>query len=314
MTTSKGKTMKKAGGSAEGPERPGQELLDHDRHRLRNDDEASTSDSTIRRPTWPPRPSSSAPSTLARTSRPVSPRARPAPVAGRSCRRRRASHCWSNPTVTAPAWLAYPPGPAPGPFPFPPPPTASGAYHEKEVTFSALVSQLRLKGPSRHETLNHIELIGYVGRYPEAGQRGSGTPLARFNLATTKRWRGPTTNPRSTPTGTESLLGPAANQIVDHLHKGLLVRVDGELRVSTYEKDGITRTSVEVRGADWIDFGVRARPGEVPPANCPSRLTPTRPPTTTSRSDPAAAAPAPFRLPPIPLPQLSPNPHLEPTS
>lgn len=118
------------------------------------------------------------------------------------------------------------------------------------------------------KTLNHIELIGYVGRDPEAGQTGSGTPIARFNLATTKRWRGPADEPKEhTDWHRIVFFGPAANQIVDHLRKGSLVRVDGELRVSTYEKDGITRTSVEVRGADWIDFGVRARPGEVPLAN-----------------------------------------------
>lgn len=118
------------------------------------------------------------------------------------------------------------------------------------------------------KTLNHVELIGYVGRDPEASQTATGTPFARFDLATTKRWRGPADEPKQhTDWHRIVFFGPAANQIVDHLHKGSLVRVAGELHVSTYEKDGISRTSVEVRGADWIDFGVRARAGEVPLAN-----------------------------------------------
>jgi single-strand DNA-binding protein len=118
------------------------------------------------------------------------------------------------------------------------------------------------------KTLNRIELIGYVGRDPEATQTASGTPIARFNLATTKRWRGAGDEPKEhTDWHRIVFFGPAATHILDHVKRGSLVRVDGELRVSTYEKDGATRTSVEVRGADWIDFGVRARSGEVPLAN-----------------------------------------------
>jgi len=118
------------------------------------------------------------------------------------------------------------------------------------------------------KTLNRIELIGYVGRDPEATQTASGTPIARFNLATTKRWREAGDEPKEhTDWHRIVFFGPPATNLLEHVRKGSLVRVEGELRVSTYEKDGATRTSVEVRGADWIDFGVRARPGEVSLAN-----------------------------------------------
>jgi single-strand DNA-binding protein len=118
------------------------------------------------------------------------------------------------------------------------------------------------------KTHNHIDLIGFVGRDPEASTTASGTPIARFNLATTTRWRGKDDQPREhTDWHRIVFFGPAANQIVDRVRKGSLVRVEGGLRVSTYERDGATRTSVEVRGTDWIDFGIRARPGETPSAN-----------------------------------------------
>ena len=118
------------------------------------------------------------------------------------------------------------------------------------------------------KTLNHVELIGFVGRDPEASTTTTGTPIARFNLATTDRWRGKDDKPQEhTDWHRVVFFGPAANQIIDHVRKGSLVRVEGSIRLRTYEKDGTTRTAVEVRGTDWIDFERRASAGETPLVN-----------------------------------------------
>ena len=115
------------------------------------------------------------------------------------------------------------------------------------------------------KTLNRVELIGFVGADPEARTTASGTPIARFNLATTDRWRGKDDKPQEhTDWHRIVFFGPAASQILDHVRKGSLVRVEGCLRVRSYDKDGITRTAVEVRGSDWIDFERRLRTGETP--------------------------------------------------
>jgi single-strand DNA-binding protein len=118
------------------------------------------------------------------------------------------------------------------------------------------------------KTYNRIQVVGYVGRDPEASTTTSGTPIARFNVATTERWRGKDDTPQErTDWHRVVFFGPKANQIIDRIQKGALVFVEGSLRISTYDKDGTTRTSVEVRGTEWIDFRFRAPAGEVPLAN-----------------------------------------------
>jgi single-strand DNA-binding protein len=117
------------------------------------------------------------------------------------------------------------------------------------------------------KTKNRIDIIGYVGRDPEGSETASGTPIARFNVATTERWKGKDNRLHEhTDWHRVVFFGPAAEQIVDYVRKGSLVEVEGSLRSRTYEKDGSTRYAVEIRGAEWRVFDRRPGAEEAAPA------------------------------------------------
>ena len=100
-------------------------------------------------------------------------------------------------------------------------------------------------------TKNQITIRGFVGRAPETHQTGNGAPLTRFSVATTERWRGKDEQVHEhTEWHRVVFFGPQATQLANFLQKGSFVEVEGSIRTSTYEKDGIRRLSVEVRGAD----------------------------------------------------------------
>jgi single-strand DNA-binding protein len=117
------------------------------------------------------------------------------------------------------------------------------------------------------KTKNRIDIIGYVGKDPEASETSAGTPIARFNVATTERWKGKDTQLHEhTDWHRVVFFGPAATQILDYVRKGSLVEVEGSLRSRTYEKDGSTRYAVEIRGAEWRVFDRRPGAEEAAPA------------------------------------------------
>lgn len=127
-------------------------------------------------------------------------------------------------------------------------------------------------------TKNKIIVRGFVGRDPETNQTGDGTPIARFSIATTERWRGKDEKIHEhTEWHRAVFFGPQAAQLVNFVRKGSFVEIEGSIRSRTYEKDGISRLSFEVRGTDYSLLD--RRPGaeddvpaaaEPPPAEAPS--------------------------------------------
>jgi single-strand DNA-binding protein len=126
-------------------------------------------------------------------------------------------------------------------------------------------------------TKNQITIRGFVGRAPETRQTGTGTPITRFSVATTERWRGKDEQVHEhTEWHRVVFFGPQATQLANFLQKGSFVEVEGRIRTRTYEKDGIGRLSVEVRGADYslldrrpgtdegVPSGTEPPAGEVP--------------------------------------------------
>jgi single-strand DNA-binding protein len=101
-------------------------------------------------------------------------------------------------------------------------------------------------------TKNRIDLIGFVGRDPEMRTTQDGTPVAHLSVATTDRW---TDKAGSAQEHTEwhrvVFFGKAAEQVAQLVHKGSLVEVEGSLRSSSFEKDGVKRTVWEVRGFEF---------------------------------------------------------------
>jgi single-strand DNA-binding protein len=131
------------------------------------------------------------------------------------------------------------------------------------------------------KTKNRIDLIGFVGRDPEVTHRADGSVLnVRFSLATTERWTD-TTGAKKERTDWHRVVfwDRAAEQLAKFLRGGAFVEVEGAMHSSAYEKDGVRRTSWEVRGSDYRLLDRAA--GEAPPAP---------PPESVDEPDPAGVA------------------------
>ena len=95
--------------------------------------------------------------------------------------------------------------------------------------------------------LNRIQLIGNLGQDPESRYTATGRRLARFPLATNRRWK--------TSDGEEKVAtdwfniecwNGLAEAVSTYLHKGRKVFVDGRLQIDQYEKDGQKNQYVKV--------------------------------------------------------------------
>ena len=113
-------------------------------------------------------------------------------------------------------------------------------------------------------SLNRVFLMGNLTRDPELRYIPSGTPVATFGLAI---------NTTYTAQGGEKkeevcfvrvvVWGKQAESCAQYLSKGRPVFVEGRLIYRSWEKDGQTRTTLEVR-ADRVQF--LGRPTSAAPA------------------------------------------------
>ena len=103
--------------------------------------------------------------------------------------------------------------------------------------------------------VNKAIILGNLGQDPELREMDSGKKVCRLNVATTRRWRSKDTNEQVEETEWHrvSVWGPQADPCMKYLKKGRQVFVEGRLRTSSYEKDGIKRYSTEIV-ADTVQF------------------------------------------------------------
>lgn len=101
--------------------------------------------------------------------------------------------------------------------------------------------------------LNRIQLIGNLGQDPESRYTPTGRQLARFPLATNRRWK---TSDGEEKGATDWFniecwngLGEAVST---YLHKGRKVFVEGRLQIDQYEKDGQINQYVKVVASNVI--------------------------------------------------------------
>lgn len=97
-------------------------------------------------------------------------------------------------------------------------------------------------------SLNKVMLIGNLGRDPEVSYTPSGMAIAKFSIATTDFWNDKATGEKKEKTEWHRVvafakLGETCGRF---LTKGKQVYVEGSLRTSSYEKDGITRYSTDI--------------------------------------------------------------------
>ena len=91
--------------------------------------------------------------------------------------------------------------------------------------------------------VNQVELIGFTGKDAQSRTTGKGIAVTSFMLATGKRWKNPDTNELQQRTEWHKCVayGPLS-QFAATLSKGSYVRIVGELRNRSYEKDIVLGT------------------------------------------------------------------------
>jgi single-strand DNA-binding protein len=140
-------------------------------------------------------------------------------------------------------------------------------------------------------SFNKIVIVGYLGRDPELRYTPDGTPVCNFTIATTERKKDKSGEFQDVTTWFRVNLWRRQAEIASqYLSKGKQVYVEGRLSQSEYQdRDGNTRTSLEVNGTDIQFISPR---GDEPSAPREDRAT--RPASSAEPSIPVTDDDIPF--------------------
>ena len=92
-------------------------------------------------------------------------------------------------------------------------------------------------------SVNKAIIVGHLGRDPEARSTKGGKTVVTLSVATTHRRKDADDE---TEWHRVTVFGQQAEACERYLARGRLVYVEGRLRTSSYEKDGIKRYSTEI--------------------------------------------------------------------
>lgn len=104
-------------------------------------------------------------------------------------------------------------------------------------------------------SINRVIISGNLTRSPELRSTSAGLPVMQMNVAVNDRRKDPKTGEwQDYPNFVDcTLFGTRAENVIKFLDKGSKVAVEGKLRWSQWEKDGIKRSKIEVV-AEEIEF------------------------------------------------------------
>lgn len=113
--------------------------------------------------------------------------------------------------------------------------------------------------------INRVILFGNLGAAPDLRMSQAGLGILHLRLATTESWfdKASTSRQERTEWHDVTVFGPRAEALARILQKGDSVLVEGGLRTSSYEKDGVKRYRTEVLARE-VCLGGRRR-GSSPP-------------------------------------------------
>ena len=94
--------------------------------------------------------------------------------------------------------------------------------------------------------LNRVQLIGYLGKDPEARFTPTGKKVAHFSLGITQRWKADGETKEYTDWVYIEAWGRLGEVCSQYLHKGSLAYIEGRLKVDRYEEKGETHYSSKV--------------------------------------------------------------------
>ena len=113
--------------------------------------------------------------------------------------------------------------------------------------------------------VNHVILIGNIGRDPEVRSTPAGSMIANVSIATNESWVDKATGERKEKAEFHQLVlfGKLAEIAGQYLKKGSLVYVDGKLQTRKWQaKDGTDRYTTEVVVANLQMLGKKDEGGQ----------------------------------------------------
>lgn len=145
-------------------------------------------------------------------------------------------------------------------------------------------------------SLNKVQLIGHLGRDPEARTFPDGGMVVNMAIATTESWKDKNTGEKKELTEWNRVVanGKLAEICNQYLRKGSLVYVEGSLRTRKYQKDGVDHYATEVR-ADQMRMLDKRQDGQQGDQGYSQGQAP-----APRNAAPTRAAPAPQRQAPAP--------------
>jgi len=108
--------------------------------------------------------------------------------------------------------------------------------------------------------MNKAILIGNVGKEPELRKTQSGTSVANFSLATSKKVKGEDKTEWHRIVAWDKL----AEIIEKYVRKGDKVMIEGEIETREYEKDGRKVYTTEIRAWNMEMLGGKPEPAKEP--------------------------------------------------
>lgn len=115
-------------------------------------------------------------------------------------------------------------------------------------------------------SLNKVMLIGNVGSDPEVRAVGTGSRVAQFSVATSRRWNDRNGQPQEKTEWHRVVAWDKPFNLVDiverFVKKGDRLYVEGEIEYRQYQdKDGVTKYSTEIRARELVLLGGKGEGG-----------------------------------------------------
>ena len=95
-------------------------------------------------------------------------------------------------------------------------------------------------------SLNKVILIGYIGRDPEISRTPNGTAVCKFTVATTESRKDANGNWQNETEWHNIVVWGQSAERVSQRRKGEQVIVEGKLKTSSWDKDGVKMYKTEI--------------------------------------------------------------------
>lgn len=134
--------------------------------------------------------------------------------------------------------------------------------------------------------VNKVILIGHLGKDPEVRHLENGAAVANFSIATTESYKDKNTGERVDLTEWHNIVlwRGLAEVAENYLKKGAKIYIEGKLQTRSWEKDGVTRYTTEVRGNNMVMLGDK-KSGQNSQAQAPAPTEQDAPPANDEMDD-----------------------------